>query len=240
MDFFDHERPSAASKTRDYRNVFITQTALIFTALLLSELLRLIRAPMPIFIHDLVYTILGAAYFYLLWDLLKNFLRQKALIISLFFYLLALFGMMLLLQNPFVRVVEEPTLGFITLHIGLLSVEFLVITLAFKDVFSAQTVTKNNLWGAVSLFLMIAISFASVFELINLIEPMSFGITLAPGFTAFSEMLYCSLVTISGGTPSFPSQSQLVRNVIALESLGGNLYLVILIGRMLGLVSPAK
>ena len=87
---------------------------------------------------------------------------------------------------------------------------------------------------------MIAISFASIFELLNLIEPLTFGVALSPGFATFSEMLYCSLVAISGGSPTLPAQSQLVRNVIAVESLGGNLYLVILIGRIVGMVAPSK
>jgi hypothetical protein len=191
-------------------------------------------------IHDSVYTALGATYFYLVWDLLKNFLRRKAVIVFLFLYLITLFLIMLVLQNPFLQIVKDPSAGFTILHIGLLSVEFLTIYWVFKDVFSSNNITKNNLWGAVSLFLMIAISFASIFELLNLIEPLTFGVALSPGFATFSEMLYCSLVAISGGTPTLPAQSQLVRNVIAVESLGGNLYLVILIGRIVGMVAPSK
>ena len=240
MDFFDHEKPSAAAKTRDYRNVFIIQSALIFVALFLAEIIRLCRAPMFTVIHDSVYTALGATYFYLVWDLLKNFLRRKAVIVFLFLYLITLFLIMLVLQNPFLQIVKDPSVGFTILHLGLLSVEFLTISLVFKDVFSSHNITKNNLWGAVSLFLMIAISFASIFELLNLIEPLTFGVALSPGFATFSEMLYCSLVAISGGTPTLPAQSQLVRNVIAVESLGGNLYLVILIGRIVGMVAPSK
>jgi hypothetical protein len=174
------------------------------------------------------------------WDLLKNFLRRKTVIVFLFLYLITLFLIMLVLQNPFLQIVKDPSAGFTILHIGLLSVEFLTIYWVFKDVFSSNNITKNNLWGAVSLFLMIAISFASIFELLNLIEPLTFGVALSPGFATFSEMLYCSLVAISGGTPTLPAQSQLVRNVIAVESLGGNLYLVILIGRIVGMVAPSK
>lgn len=240
MNFFDPERPSEASKVRDYRNVFITQSALIFAALLLSEILRLLRAPFPEVIHDCVYTFLGAAYFYLLWDLIKHFIKHRAVIITLFCYLVTLFGMMLVLQNPFFEVIHDPAPGFVVLHLGLLTVEVLTISLAFRDVFRPRTVTNNNLWGAVSLFLMIAISFASVYELLNLIEPSSFGVILPPGFSTFSEMLYCSLIAVSGGSPSLQPHTALVRNVLAIESFGGNLYLVILIGRMLGFVSAGK
>ena len=240
MNFFDPERCSEPSKVRDYRNVFITQSALIFVALFLAEILRLLRAPMPVVIHDCIYTVLGAAYFYLLWDLIKNFIQHRVIIMALFCYLAILFGMMLLLQNPFFEIIQNTSHGFAVLHIGLLTVEVLTISLAFRDVFGSRTVTNNNLWGAVSLFLMIAISFASVYELLNLLEPSSFGIPLAPGFSTFSEMLHCSLLAISGSSPSLQPQTVLVRNVIAIESLGGNLYLVILIGRMLGFVSSGK
>lgn len=236
MDFFDHENPSPAAKRRDYRNVVIIQAALLTSALLLADILKLCRVPEFRTIHHSLYLLIGGGYFYLLWDLLKNFLRSRLFIGVIFGAILLLFSSVFILQNPFVVVVVNPVPGLITVHIGLLAIELLAIVSVFRDVFGRRNITKNNLWGAVSLFLMVTISFASVYDLLNTINPKSFGFPVEVGFPTYSEALYCSLVAIGGGAPAFPAPSLLVRNVAAIESIVGNLYLVILIGRMIGMV----
>jgi hypothetical protein len=106
----------------------------------------------------------------------------------------------------------------------------------FKDIFGKSMVSFDKLWGSVCLFLMMGIAFASIYDILIFIAPMSFGIQVEPGFPSFVESLYYSLVTIGGGTPSFPNVSHLVRNIAAIEGVWGTLYLVILIGRIIGRV----
>lgn len=237
MDFFDHENPTPAARTKDYRNVFVIQAALLTTALLLADILHMLHVSEFKTLHHSVYLVLGGTYFYLLWDLLKNFLKSRIVIASLFFYILLMLTAVFILQNPFFTWVSNPVPGLIIVHAGLIAIEVLAIVSVFRDVFSPRNITKNNLWGAVSLFLMMTISFASFYDLLNLIAPGSFGFPLEPGFRTYSESLYCSLVAIGGGTPSYSSPTLLVRNVVALEGIVGNLYLVVLIGRILGRVS---
>ena len=236
LQHFLNHRTAAASKTKDYRNVVIIQSLIVGAALLLADVLQLVNMLNSRQIYFTAYLILSTTYFYLLWDLAKNFLRRRTVIGFMFCWLVVLFVLMVLVENPFVDVIQHKVTWLLIIHSGLFAMEAGFIALTFHDVFSSESVTKNNLWGAVALFLMITISFASLYDIINMLQPTSFGLLLEAGFPAYTESLYCSLVAVTGGFPAFTGVSHLIRNLVTIEGFAGTLFLVILIGRILGKV----
>lgn len=223
-------------KQRDYRNVVITQGVLVSIALVLQDIVELFGASAERQVFFSIFLLLGAVYYYMLWDLVKNFVKNKVIVYGLLALMVVDFITLMIAEFPFGKIVNDPSPYLIFVHTLLFLSEVFVMYYVFRDIFGKHDVSFGKLWGSVSLFLMMAIAFASIFDIINLIAPGSFGVPLEPGFPTFSESLYFSLVTIGGGTTSFPTVSHLVRDVSAIEGVWGTLYLVILIGRIIGRV----
>ena len=225
-----------AEKQRDYRNVVITQAILVSFALVLEDLIELfgVSADRQFFYSG--FLLLGAVYYYMIWDLVKNFLENKIIVWGLLALMVIDFSVLMVAEYPFGKIVSDPTPYLMGVHTVLFLTEVFVMYFVFKDIFGKSELKLSKLWGSVSLFLMMAIAFASIYDIINFLVPGSFGISLEPGFPTFSESLYFSLVTIVGGTASFTQTSHLIRDVAAIEGVWGTLYLVILIGRIIGRV----
>ena len=107
------------------------------------------------------------------------------------------------------------------------------------DIFSyRKKVAAGLLYGAISVYLLIGISFAFSFSLIELIHPNSFrGAFEEAGFTStFSSMLYFSFITLT--TLGYGDISPLTRQAIVLsylEAICGQMYLTILVPRLVGM-----
>jgi len=107
------------------------------------------------------------------------------------------------------------------------------------DIFSyREKVVAGLLYGAISVYLLIGISFTFGFTLIELLQPDSFkGL---PGgenrASQFSSLLYFSFVTIT--TLGYGDISPLTRQTAVLcylEAIAGQMYLTILVPRLVGM-----
>lgn len=238
MRLFDHHKLTASAKSNEYREVVITQSVLMLFALFFDDVMTLfsLSALRPCFLS--VHLGLNALYFYLLWSMLRGLSESKPLIMGAFVTLVSLLAGVIVLETPLSSLVSDRKLLLLALHGAVLIVQVIVMTRVFKDVFFPSEITANNLWGAVSLLLMFSIAFASVYNMIFLIDPMSVGLEMKPGFDTFSESLYTSLVASIGDTPDYPQVSKLMRDVTTLEGFISSMYLVVLMGRMIGMADP--
>ena len=119
-------------------------------------------------------------------------------------------------------------------HLGLTLVMVVVIAYAIADLFRSPRNTVDKLWGSACIYFMSGIAFASVLYGILLIDPNAFG----PGFDpsrdyGYIESLYLSFNSLVGLDTAYPDAIRLVRNTALLEGAWGQLYLVLLIGRVL-------
>lgn len=101
-------------------------------------------------------------------------------------------------------------------------------------VFSPGAVTSHRLVGAIVAFLLVGLTFAYVFDGLQLLRPGSFHVPAALKTGAYSPFLYYSFVTLStvgyGDVTPVSSAARALSNV---ESLVGVLYPAVLIGRLL-------
>ncbi|MGB3075211.1 MAG: hypothetical protein WBB36_07810 [Chitinophagales bacterium] len=231
-----YHKSGESSKQRDYRNVVIAQAILVSIALLLEDMVNLFGMGAERQMFYSVFLMLGAVYYYMLWDLVRNFVQQPVIVYGILLVMLFGFLTLFIAEFPFGKIVNDPSSYLITVHTLLFLTEIFVMYHAFRDVFRKDEVSYGKLWGSVSLFIMMAIAFASIYDILSILQPGSFGIALEPGFPSFSESLYFSVVTISGGVPDFSEVSHFIRDIAALEAVLGALYLVILIGRIIARV----
>ena len=109
-----------------------------------------------------------------------------------------------------------------------------------RYVFSPDVMTDDKLFGAASVYLMLAIMFAYAYLLVQLIDPGAFG--ARPGERrSFYELLYMSfgLLTSNGPGDVVPVGAK-VRSIVILEQIIGVLYVAILIARLAGIYPPRR
>lgn len=222
-------------KRKDYRNLVILQILIVFSALLLKDILLLFGIKESYIFRDSLFLLLGGLYVFFLWDMMRNFTSNQRflkIILALicFGYLLGL-----LTVNPFFNIVEgdaqRPYL--LIVHSILFFVELIVIFHAIPDLFAGARDSKERLWGAASIYLMIAIAFGSMYDLINIIKPGSMGIPLQMGMESYTECIYYSMTILGGQDPLYENPSRLIRNIGIVEALWGSMFIVLLVGRLL-------
>src|SRR5437868_5932979 len=78
-----------AERQRDYRKVVITQAIIIVAALLLEDFLELVGFHQQRQIFFSIFLLLGGIYYYMLWDLLKNFTHRPGVLRTILVLLIA-------------------------------------------------------------------------------------------------------------------------------------------------------
>ena len=183
-------------KAKDYRNIVVIQIMIVGLGLLLYEpLLEDSKSEISKFIIS-IFSLFGAAYAFLLWDLLRNFTDSKILIVVI---LTVLFGIVIagiLVEFPYYQFVHvsDRQLYLFILHGFLFPIEVTVIGFAIRDLFSAGFITSDKLWGAACVFLMVGISFGSLYDLISIVRPGSLGLILSWDCPTIRSVLLTVLV----------------------------------------------
>jgi hypothetical protein len=223
-------------KAKDYRNVVIIQVMIVVLGLVLYEpLLEDSTSTVSKFIITLFSTF-GALYAFLLWDLLRNFTTNRYLIIGILVLLCGIVTAGILVEFPYYQIihVEDRQAYLFVLHGVLFPIEITVISFAIRDLFSAGYITADKLWGAACVFLMVGISFGSLYDLITIARPGSLGVDIELGLPNYSECVTYSF-SVLGGIESDLKPIKLIKNISIIESVWGILYAMLIIGRLLGL-----
>ena len=242
MSFLTRQLSSAAlqrEKLKDYRNIVVIQVAVITILMTLEDLLAGIGF---VDIQKWVYTLFIAFagfYLLLLWDMMRNFTSNMLIVRGSLAWLMVLFVLGAMGENPFQRLLPNPRPYYIFIHTSLTIIQGYVISLSIRDIFARGGVTSDKLWGSACVYLMIGFVFGDIFDLLNLLKPGTFGVEIPVGFASYLGGVYFSYATLGGVDAGYDQMSRLVRNVSVIESLFGNLYLVFLIGRILGLPTGA-
>ena len=118
----------------------------------------------------------------------------------------------------------------------------LVALVILIDLFRGNKVTGDTLAGAVCVYLMIALIWGFIFLLIEFLVPGSFSFTQGHArmqlwlSREFFPFFYFSLVTITTvGYGDMAPVAQAARSFATLEALCGQIYLTILVARLVGM-----
>ncbi len=229
-------------KQKDYRNVVINQVVIIILGLTLSEFLLAGSATPAGKLVTSIFSFFGALYSFLLWELLRNFTNNKILIKTFLIVLLGIVVFGLLVEFPYYKIVVVPDhrLFLLVIHSLLFPIEITVISFAIRDIFSGEYLTVDKLWGSACIFLMIAISFGSLFDLICIMKPGSLGVPIELGLANYAECVTYSLSIVGGIDPSYSNVARIIRNISIMEAVWSNLFVVLIIGKLMGLPRPPK
>lgn len=117
----------------------------------------------------------------------------------------------------------------------------LAVVYLLRYVFSPDVMTDDKLFGAASVYLMLAVMFAYVFMAVQLLDPRAFGARAGERTRDFYDLVYMSFgVLTSNGPGDVTPVGAKVRSIVILEQIIGVLYVAILIARLAGIYPPRR
>jgi hypothetical protein len=118
---------------------------------------------------------------------------------------------------------------------SLLFIGFLVV-LILRQVLRAGPITTRRVQGSVAVYLLLGILWAVCYEIVELLQPGSFGVFGQKGMAAIPQLAYFSFTTLTTlGLGEIVPLRPLARSFVVLEALVGQLFPVILIARLVAM-----
>jgi hypothetical protein len=117
----------------------------------------------------------------------------------------------------------------------------LIVAIAFTlgFVLSAGTVNVDHIFGAICAYVMIAMTFATIYYLQWLNNPTTFKGIDPDGNTPWAELFYFSFTTLSTvGFGDIVPAGRGARSICMLEELTATFYVAVLIARLTGMYAP--
>ena len=221
----------------NYKQVFFIQLIYVGIALLFNDLANIFISENSIIITKTLFFAVGSTYMLMLWNLLRvmNPEREK-LVKYIFIFLNITFLASLYAANPWFQteVGLSERIWLFCIHIILFGLEIAVIYKSIQDLYKTGVFNAEKMWGIAALFMMIGIAFGSLFDLICIIRPGALGINFEQGVRNYMECLYYSFTVIGGVDPAYADTLKIIKNIGVIEAVWNQLFLVILVGRMLG------
>lgn len=108
-----------------------------------------------------------------------------------------------------------------------------------KDIFSTKEVDTQTLLNAVSAYLLIAMTSAMIHGLISFFIPGSYNfVDIANTRSDIFDLVYFSVVTLTTlGYGDYLPLSEIARSFVAIEALIGQIFIAVIIARLVGLHS---
>lgn len=227
---------SQEEKRKDYRNVVAAQAILLVVSLLTDDWLNDTR------ITFFLFQLCCIVYLGLIWDLSRNFTFKR--------WLPRLMGILSLLvvstSLTYNYLFWDPVRGILVnclLHGVTVGIQAVVIGLGLRDLVHGPRNAADKLWAAAGLYIMLGIAFGELIHFVHLLRPETLGPKIPADVIGFHEALYVSFATLTGADNEISGISHFCRNLLAMESLMAQLYVVMLISRLLasdeGVVEPS-
>ena len=132
------------------------------------------------------------------------------------------------------RFLGSPWLEFVA-HVFTVFFLVLVAMLIVSHVLKAERVSREKIFGALSVYLLLGVIWAFLYLIVDFLVPGSFRYG-QDGVLTSAEMVYYSFVTLTTlGYGDIVPIAPSVRALATLEALTGQLYLTVLVARLVGL-----
>jgi hypothetical protein len=104
-----------------------------------------------------------------------------------------------------------------------------------RYVFDREVLTSDRLWGAAATYLMIGVLWSFLYAIVDRAGAASFSIRGSPASMDLTDLLYFSFSTLTTtGFGDIVPVTRLARSAAVVESIIGQLFLAILIARLVG------
>jgi len=105
-----------------------------------------------------------------------------------------------------------------------------------KDLFSGEKVTVDKIYGSIAVYLLLGMLWTCLYVLVISFVPNAIITSDGQPIKTFSETLYFSFTTLCTlGYGDITAGDKITMTLTNLEAIVGNLYLAILVARLVGL-----
>jgi hypothetical protein len=222
------------ARLRGYKWILAGQLTVMVSFLFLSELFA--RHPFP-FWREMLLGFIGMLLLvmnYLSYQLVVDLTDSQA--VRRFVMVLLYLGVGLALITGLELVPTNTKLYYIMMIFSVSAslVSFAILFyLMTTDIFREKHDITYRLWGSACIYLGIAATFGLVYCLLELVLPGEFGITTPLDIFHFIPCYNFSYYTLAGMESPFANFSTLVKNISVIESICANLFIVLIVGRLL-------
>jgi hypothetical protein len=158
------------------------------------------------------------------------------------FRLLLILVVPILLSNWFVDPYDDNEMLDLITTLSNNALLFSVLVAVFADVIRSKRVTADTIFGAIAVYLLFGVIVAMMFQFLNNIDPGSVvasvgeATTIVERYDQFGEILYFSFVTMTSvGYGDLTPIGPAARSLAMFEGVVGQLYLAVLIARLVGI-----
>jgi len=226
MKIFREHEGGAVNALRKYPK-FATYK---YTYLVIAILAQFVLAPL---LEERMPLIVPLLFFILMIAVLVTLNLKK-----LFFRVLLGLGCLSFVFSLTARVIQLPyreALSFYAIGLSTLAAFFsIAIVVLVVRIFSEKVITGETIKGGIAVYFMMGFLWAFLYSLLVLLSPES--ISLSMESLKYSGITYFSFTTLTTlGYGEITPVSWLARNLTILESTSGQIYLTVLIARLVGL-----
>jgi hypothetical protein len=108
-----------------------------------------------------------------------------------------------------------------------------ILLMILLSILAVKKVTINEIYGAVCVYILIALAFSQIYSLMYELSPTAFYFEF--GHYSSSSMLYFSFVALSTvGFGDIIAVAPLARSIVTFELIAGVFFVAILIARLIG------
>ncbi len=126
----------------------------------------------------------------------------------------------------------NPALGTAEIVFTLLFYAFTAL-IGLLQVLGERRITTDTIYGAVSVYLLMGLTWANAYALVESVNPGSFSAESGDGAFIFPTFIYFSFVTLATlGYGDIPPVTDQARSLAVLETVSGTLYIAVLIARL--------
>jgi hypothetical protein len=224
--FLDKKQLDELTEHSGFKWIRTYRYSLLFIALLSQFLF------MP-FLEDWSRVFVPLLFFLVVITVLLTLDLRRSLFVTLFS--LGLFATLLHMLGSMLQVtaVDETYLVMFGLGLEAIFFAFVVWVLVFK-VFSETNVSSETIKGGISIYFLLGLLWAYLYTLVLLVQPDAISFSVSP--PVLSQIVYFSFTTLTTlGYGDITPTSWIARNLTILEATIGQIFLTVLIARLVGL-----
>ncbi len=181
------------------------------------------------------FALVGMAATWIMYSMIRNFSTNKAFIRFTFVTFFISFWLGIIAVNPINPIPFSSPLYFwmaLLNQLGSFTAFVIILVLMIHDIFTETHTIGYRLLGAACIYLNIGVVFSFIYGAINVVLPNAMGLGIPAEFTSYMHCVNYSYYILAGIDHPY-LVSGVIGSVAVIQSLFANLYIVLLIGRIL-------
>lgn len=224
-------------KIKRFKLTLFSQFVLIVEALLNEDLLHMFMSPSETSksIGETLFLITTIWYMYNMYKMVKSFDANTKIVNRMYMLLFIAFLIGGTLASPGVHLVEDTVKRIILfgVQICLYSSFCMIIYFTIIEIFGEKSDMEERMWGSACIYLMISVSFASLYDMVCLMYPNATGILHEMRFHSYMMCVAYSMNVLGALDTTFPNAMLIIKDISIIEAVWSNLFAVLLVGRLL-------